>query len=131
MFVLMRIFRQLQVLVGLALLGAAGLVMAEVPEVESSEALETVIVSGAAALEEVCNDATPAHARSLADKAFQSGAFQRAGVCYLAAGEPSLADRAFVKAAAQNKVDTSRRLASNLDEAKAQARQLKAAFHHR
>jgi hypothetical protein len=48
------------------------------------------------------------------------------------AGEHALANEAFVKAASnQSRGDTSRRLAANLSDLKAQARQMKQAFQHR
>jgi hypothetical protein len=107
-------------LVALALLGAAGTAAADVQD--------TVVVVGAA---ESCGDATPERARWLADKASRDGDHQRAGECYLAAGQRSLADQAFVKASAQSTTDTSKRLASNLSDFKASTRQLKLAFQHR
>jgi hypothetical protein len=118
----MRIIRQARILVGLALLGAAGVAMADVQE--------TVVV-GRDAETANCSEATPERARWLADEASRGGAYQRAGECYLAAGQQSLADQAFVKASAQSKGDTSKRLASNLNDFKAQARQMKQAFQHR
>lgn len=119
----MRIIKQARMLVGLALLGAAGMAVADVQE--------TVLVVGEAQTAANCNEATPERARWLADKASQDGAWQRAGECYLIAGQQSLADQAFVKASVQSKEDTSRRLASNLNDVKAQARQIKQAFQHR
>lgn len=108
--------------VALALMGAAGTAAAE-------DVQEPVVVVGAA---QSCTDQTPAQARWIADKASREGEYQRAGECYLVAGEHSLADQAFVKAsAAQSKGDTSRRLASNLNDIKASARQMKLAFQHR
>jgi hypothetical protein len=107
-------------LLALALLGAAGTAVADVQD--------TVVVVGAA---ETCGDATPEHARWLADKASRDGDYQRAGECYLAAGQRSLADQAFVRASAQSKTDTSKRLASNLNDFKTSARQMKQAFQHR
>jgi HJR/Mrr/RecB family endonuclease len=67
----------------------------------------------------------------LADKASQDGAFQRAGECYLVAGEHALANQAFARASAQASGDTSRRLAANLNDVKTQARQMKQAFQRR
>jgi hypothetical protein len=108
-------------LVALALLGAAGTAVADVQD--------TVVVVGSA---ENCGDATPERARWLADRASRDGDHQRAGECYLAAGQHSLADQSFVRAAsAQTKADTSKRLASNLSEFKAASRQMKQAFQHR
>lgn len=119
----MWIIKQARMLVGLTLLGVAGMTMADVPE--------TVVVVGGAQDSLNCHEATPERARWLADKASQDGAYQRAGECYLVAGQHSLADQAFVKASAQSTGDTSRRLASNLNDVKAQARQMKQAFQHR
>jgi hypothetical protein len=119
----MRILRHVQMLAGLAFLGAAGVAMADVQE--------TVIVDGAAQIALNCSEATPERARWLADQASQGGAYQRAGECYLIAGQHALADQAFLKASMQSKGDTSRRLASNLNDVKAQARQMKQAFQHR
>ena len=119
----MRIIKPARVLVGLALLGAAGMAVADVQQ--------TVVVVGGAQNALNCNEATPERARWLADKASQDGAYQRAGECYLVAGQQSLADQAFVRASAQSTGDTSRRLASNLNDVKAQARQMKQAFQHR
>ena len=106
--------------VALALLGAAGNAVADVQD--------TIVVVGTV---EACGEATPDRARWLADKASRDGDYQRAGECYLAAGQRSLADQSFVRASAQSKADTSKRLASNLSDFKASARQMKQAFQHR
>ena len=119
----MRIIKQARMLVGLALLSAAGMAVADVQE--------TVVVVGGEQTAANCSEATVERARWLADKASQDGAYQRAGECYLIAGQHALADQAFVKASLQSKDDTSRRLASNLNDVKAQARQMKQAFQHR
>jgi hypothetical protein len=119
----MRIIKRARMLVGLALLGAAGMAIADVQP--------TVLVVGDAQSVPSCSEATPERARWLADQASHDGAYQRAGECYLAAGQQSLADQAFVRASAQSKGDTSRRLASNLNDIKAQARQMKQAFQRR
>jgi hypothetical protein len=122
----MRIVKQARTLIGLALIGAAGMAWADVPPVAATT--ETVVVLGASLN---CNEASPEHARQRADTAWQDGDYQRAGECYLAAGQHALADQAFVKASAQAREDTSRRLASNLSDVKAQARQMKQAFQRR
>jgi hypothetical protein len=119
----MRIIKQARMLAGLALLTAAGVAVADVQE--------TVVVVGGAETAVNCSEATAERARWLADKASQDGAYQRAGECYLIAGQQALADQAFVKASLRSKDDTSRRLASNLNDVKAQARQMKQAFQHR
>jgi hypothetical protein len=74
-----------------------------------------------------CTAGNAERARELADQASQEGAYQLAGECYLVAGEPAMADRAFVKAVAPQAALTSRRLADNRDEVKAQIRQWKQA----
>jgi hypothetical protein len=127
----MWIVKQVQILVGLALLGAASFALAAVPTADSPASAatpETVVVVGTTWN---CSEASTERARSLADKASQDGAYQRAGECYLAAGEHALANQAFAKASAQTSGDTSRKLAANLSDLKAQARQMKQAFQRR
>jgi UDP-N-acetylmuramyl pentapeptide synthase len=127
----MRIVKQVQILVGLALLGAASFALADVPKADSPASpatSETVVVVGATWN---CSELSAERARSLADKASQDGAYQRAGECYLAAGDHALANQAFAKASAQTSGDTSRKLAANLSDLKAQARQMKQAFQRR
>ena len=120
--------KQVQILVGLALLGAASVALADAP---SAATPETVVVEGTAQGAWNCNETTAERARLLADKASQDGAYQHAGECYLAAGEHALANEAFARASAQTSGDTSRRLAANLSDVKAQARQMKLAFQRR
>jgi hypothetical protein len=119
----MRILRHARMLAGLALLSAAGVAMADVQE--------TIVINSGTQAALNCSEVTPEQARGLADQASQDGAYQRAAECYLVAGQQALADQAFVKASVQSKGDTSRRLASNLSDVKAQARQMKLAFQHR
>jgi hypothetical protein len=125
---------QVKILVGLALLCGARFALADAPLVDVPKAdspaatPETVVVVGT---NWNCSEVSAERARSIADKASQDGAYQRAGECYLAAGEHALANEAFVKASAQTSGDTSRRLASNLSDVKAQARQMKQAFQRR
>jgi hypothetical protein len=129
-----RIVNKVKILVGLALLGAASFALADAPKADapsSAATPETVVIVGTAQGASNCNEATAERARWLADRASQDGAYQRAGECYLAAGENALANQAFVKASAQASGDTSRRLAANLSDVKAQARQMKQAFQRR
>jgi UDP-N-acetylmuramyl pentapeptide synthase len=122
---------QVNILVGIALLGVASFALADAPRTDSpatAATAETVVVVGT---NWNCSEVSAERARSLADKASQDGAYQRAGECYLAAGEHALANQAFVKASAQTSGDTSRRLAANLSDFKAQARQMKQAFQRR
>jgi hypothetical protein len=123
-----RIGKQARFLAGLILVGAASFALADFAK---ADAAETVVVLGGTEGAWNCKEATPEQARSLAEKAWQDGAYQRAGECYLVAGQQSLADQAFVKASAHTSGDTSRRLASNLNDVKAQARQMKQAFQRR
>jgi hypothetical protein len=127
----MRIVKQVQLSVWLACLSAVGIALADPKADAPAAALETIVVVRGPEAALNCNEATPARARWLADKAWQDGAYQRAGECYLVAGEHGMADQAFIKASAQNRVDTSRKLAANLNDVKAQARQMKEAFRHR
>jgi hypothetical protein len=120
-----RIGKRMQALVGLTLLGAASFALAE------DTTAETVVVLGASDSASNCKEATPERARWLANKASQEGAYQRAGECYLVAGEESLANESFVKASTQTSGDTSRKLAANLNDLKAHARQMKQAFQRR
>lgn len=126
---------QVKIMVGLALLWAASFALADAPKVDSPATAatpETVVVVEA---NWNCGEVSAERARSLADKASQDGAYQRAGECYLAAGENALANQAFVRASAQATGDSSRRLAANLNDVKAdvkaQARQMKLAFQRR
>ncbi|MBV8805537.1 MAG: hypothetical protein JO042_10825 [Sinobacteraceae bacterium] len=120
----MKIGKQVQILVGLARLGAASFALADT-------ATDTVVVVSNSSEVWDCNEATPERARWLADKATQDGAYQRAGECYVVAGEQHLANESFVKASAQTSTQTRRKLAANLNDVKAQARQMKEAFQHR
>jgi hypothetical protein len=128
----MWVVKKVGILVALALMSIGSFALADVPRTDSVVAAsETVVVEGAAEGAWNCTEATAERARWLADKAFQDGAYQRAGECYVAAGEHALANQAFAKASAQASVDTSHRLAANLNDVKAQARQMKQAFQRR
>jgi hypothetical protein len=128
----MRIAKHPEILVGLALLVAWSVAMADVPKADSvATGTDTVVVVGAKEDTWNCSEASVGRARWLADKASRDGAYKRAGECYLAAGEPALADEAFVKALGPASADTSRQMAANRDQVKAQARQLKLAFQHK
>ncbi len=113
------------ILIGLAALsgGGSARVMADAPA-DGASASSVVVVE---ALEN-CSEASPERARWLADQARQRHAFQRAGECYLAAGEPAAADRAFIKASAEQSAVTARNFSATVEDAKAQARRLREAF---
>jgi dienelactone hydrolase len=119
----MQASKRARILIGLALMGLAATALADVPV----GVAQTVVI-----VAPDCNEAGPEHARELADRAVREGAYQRAGECYLAAGQNALADQAFVKASTDRaKADTSARLAANLSDVRTQARQLKQAFQRR
>jgi hypothetical protein len=67
-------------------------------------------------------------AQQRADAAFQKGQFQRAGQCYLIAGDKPRADRAFLKATAAQAPAIKRQLAYNANQVKEQFRQFREAF---
>jgi len=127
----MWVVKKVGILVALALMSIGSFALAEVPATDPAAASETVVVEGTAQGAWNCSEATVERARWLADKASQDGAYQRAGECYVAAGEHALANQAFARASAQASTDTSHRLAANLNDVKAQARQMKQAFQHR
>jgi hypothetical protein len=120
----MRFIEHSRLLVASVLLTVSGLGFADVPR---GDVAETVIVESSWN----CKEVAPERARWLAQKAWHDGAYQRAGECYVAAGDHALANEAFVKASAVSSGDTSQRLASNLNDVKAQARQMKQAFQRR
>ena len=70
-------------------------------------------------------------ARKQAEAAARNSQYQRAGQCYLVAGDKPKADLAFVKAAAAEGAITKRQLAVNANQAKQQFRQLREAFASR
>ena len=77
---------------------------------------------------EPCPVSTPAQARELADTLFEQGAYRRAGDCYQAAGEYSLADKAFLKAVRPESAETARQLSDHRNQAKALLHQMQRAF---
>jgi hypothetical protein len=132
----MWVVKTVGILVALALVNVGSFALADVPRTDAAAvASETVLVEGTAEGAWNCTEASVERARWLADKASQDGAYQRAGECYLVAGEHALSNQAFARASAQASTDTSRRLAANLNDVKAdmkaQARLMKQAFQHR
>lgn len=127
----MLVLKTVGIAVALALANIGGFALADIPGTDSAAASETVVVEGTAQGGWNCAEATAERARWLADKASQDGAYQRAGECYLVAGERALANQAFARASVQASTNTSHRLAANLNDVKAQVRQMKQAFQHR
>jgi hypothetical protein len=76
-----------------------------------------------------CELSNPSEASSLADRLFEKGEYQHAGVCYQAAGDMVHANLAFLKAAAPQSEDTARALKSQRDAAKALFAKVGNTFH--
>ena len=76
-----------------------------------------------------CEVANPQEASALADRLFEKGEYQHAGVCYQAAGDMVHANLAFLKAAAPQSEDTARALKTQRDVAKALFAKVGNTFH--
>src|SRR4029077_834306 len=121
----MRIIPEQLLLIGLVILASIGAAQGEDPKsyppsTASTSSLAVDVVAPTAELR--CIATTPQRAREIAEQAWQDGSYQRAGECYLAAGEPAMADRAFLKAVPPQAAVTSQRVAENGDQVKAQIR---------
>ena len=75
-----------------------------------------------------CDAEHPDDARSSADAAMKQGAYERAGQCYLAAGDYDSANRAFLKSARPAAEATGREVVQQRDAARALLNQVKSAF---
>jgi hypothetical protein len=75
-----------------------------------------------------CEAATPREAKSLADVLYEKSEYQRAGECYEAAGDPSRAQLAFMKAAAPGGEKAARAFREQGGAARALATQVQRAF---
>ena len=75
-----------------------------------------------------CPVITVEQARSMADTLSARGDYQRAGVCYQAAQEYALANRAFMKALEPQGALTARQLTEQRDQAKTLLRKVQPAF---
>jgi len=84
--------------------------------------------TAAASGQDACRGVDSKLARTRADAAFRNAQYQRAGQCYLIAGDKPRADLAFVKAAAADNGNTKRQMAANANQVKEQFRQLREAF---
>lgn len=91
----------------------------------------SLLMADPAPAEEHCpvSVASPEQAHWLADALFEQGAYQRAGLCYEAAGDHALANKAFLKAVGPRSSATTRQLSDQRDQAKALVRQLRQAFN--
>jgi hypothetical protein len=122
----MRIFLKQLLASGLAVLAIAGVAQGEdlrsyPPSTMNTSEAAVAVVPPTAELR--CTATSPQHALEVADQAWQDGSYQLAGECYLAAGEPARADRAFLKAVAPQAALSSQRLAENREAVKTQIRQ--------
>jgi hypothetical protein len=127
----MRIIPRQWLLIGLAILANTGAAQGEDLKScpSSMAATSTLAVDAMTPTAELrCTAASAQRAREIAEQAWQDGSYQLAGECYLAAGEPAMADRAFLKAVAPLAAVTSQRVAENGDQVKAQLRQWKQAL---
>ena len=77
-----------------------------------------------------CGVASRQEAKSLADKLYERQEYQRAGECYEAAGEPSRAQLAYLKAVRPNSEAVARGLKEQRDAAKALALRVAQPFRH-
>jgi hypothetical protein len=75
-----------------------------------------------------CLVTTREQARSMADTLFEQGNYQSAGMCYQAAEEYALANRAFMKALEPQKELTARQLSEQRDQAKQLLHNVQLAF---
>ena len=120
----MRIIPKQLLLIGLVILASTGAAQGEDPKSypPSTASTSSLAVDVAPTAELRCIETSPQRAREIAEQAWQDGSYQRAGECYLVAGEPAMADRAFLKAVAPQAAVTSQRVAENGDQVKAQIR---------
>jgi hypothetical protein len=120
----MRIIPKQLLLIGLVILASTGAAQGEDPKSypPSTASTSSLAVDVAPTAELRCIETSPQRAREIAEQAWQDGSYQLAGECYLAAGEPAMADRAFLKAVAPQAAVTSQRVAENGDQVKAQIR---------
>jgi hypothetical protein len=120
--------KSIWILLGIAALSVAACsARADVP----TDASGVQSAQAADAPEDPCNGASPTRARWLGDAARRQGEYQRAAECYLVAGEPVAADRAYAKAFVEANARTSQKAAATVDDAKLQARRIRQAFRSR
>jgi hypothetical protein len=78
---------------------------------------------------DACGASSPEEARSVAERLFESGAYQRAGECYQAAGDLAHANLAFLKAVGPKSDDTTQTLKTQRDAAKSLVARYQQALH--
>jgi hypothetical protein len=82
-------------------------------------AVQAAIADPSLAAPRACEAESPQEARILAERFFEKGEYQHAGVCYQAAGDMVHANLALLKAAGPESEDTARALRAQRDAAKA------------
>jgi len=107
---------------GICLLASAPLAFAD----PAPDAARTVPAANA---EHSCVASSAEQARSLGDVLFEHGAYQNAGQCYIAAGDYSRANLAFLKAAAPQSAIAARDFADTRNSAKEQAQRIRRNLH--
>ena len=107
--------------IGTLALATVGLLVSGVPFASEPSAIS--------AATRTCEAQRPNEARATADLLMKQEAYQRAGECYVAAGEYGLANRAFLKAARPAAVATGRAIAGQREAPRALLSQVKSAFH--
>ena len=112
------------ILVALCLLSGPAVLHSVQTAAADSPAPSTAAVTG----RQGCGGVDSKTARERAIAATRKSQYQRAGQCYLAAGDKPSADVQFVKAAAADSAVTKRQLAVGMKQAKSQFRQLREAF---
>jgi tetratricopeptide (TPR) repeat protein len=75
-----------------------------------------------------CPVASQEQSRNLGELLFEQGDYQRAGECYQAAGEYTLANRAFLRAVGPESAATARQLSDQRDQAKTMLHKVQQAF---
>ncbi len=91
-------------------------------------ATQVAIADPAPAAPRACEAASTQEASALADRLFEAGEYQHAGVCYQAAGDMVHANLALLKAAGPEGEDTARALKAQRDAAKALFAKVASAF---
>jgi hypothetical protein len=107
---------------GIGLLTSARLAFAD----PASDALRSAPPSNS---EQSCLASSAEQARSLGKLLFERGAYQTAGECYIAAGDYSRANLAFLRAAAPESAAAARDLAETSNAAKAQFQRIRRNLH--
>jgi hypothetical protein len=97
------------------------------PEPASPDTVPDVTISSSSG-SLPCDGRSPDEARRLAHDAQRAGAHSRAAACFRVAGDPVRADRAQMRASADNGAASAQRFKDSMETARAQAKRLRGAF---